>query len=138
MIENGNVVSVHYTGKYTDGETFDTSVGKNPLEFQVGEGKLIEGFEKAVLGKSAGDKVTINIPAVEAYGEIREDLIIKVAKEYMPGEVEVGMTLEAESPNGQSVPVTVKEVNEDHVIIDSNHFLAGKDLVFEIEIVEVH
>jgi FKBP-type peptidyl-prolyl cis-trans isomerase 2 len=137
MIEKGNIVSVHYTGRVTDGETFDSSEGKEPLKFQVGSGQIIPGFENAILGKNVGDTVTVNIPANEAYGEIREDLIIKVNKDQLPGEVEVGQSLSADADNGQTVNVIVREINEDHVIIDGNHPLASLDLTFDISVVEV-
>jgi FKBP-type peptidyl-prolyl cis-trans isomerase 2 len=112
-------------------------VGKDPLKFQVGSGQIIPGFENAILGKNIGEKVTINISPTDAYGDIREDLLVKVPVDQMPGEVEVGQMLQAQSDNGQSVNVMVKEVNEDHVLIDGNHPLAGKELVFEIEVVEI-
>lgn len=137
MIENGKVVAVHYTGRLTDGQTFDSSEGRDPLTFQVGSGQIIPGFENAILGKNVGDKVTININPEQAYGQVREDLIVKVNKEQMPGEVEVGQTLQAQADNGQAVNVVVTEVNEDHVVVDGNHPLAGKELVFDIEVVEV-
>jgi peptidylprolyl isomerase len=137
MIEKGNVVSVHYTGKLVDGETFDSSVGRDPLKFQVGSGQIIPGFENALLGKAIGDKVSIDIQATDAYGEIREDLVVKVPMEQMPGEVEVGQMLQAQSDDGHSVNVLIKEIHEDHVLIDGNHPLAGKNLIFDIEIVSV-
>lgn len=137
MIEKGNVVAVHYTGKLTDGNTFDSSEGRDPLKFQVGSGQIIPGFENAIIGKNVGDKVTVNVPADQAYGQIREDLVVKVGKEQLPGEVQIGQSLSAQADNGQQVNVTVKEINEDHVIIDGNHPLAGKDLVFDIEVVDV-
>jgi FKBP-type peptidyl-prolyl cis-trans isomerase 2 len=137
MIENGKVVSVHYVGKFTDGEVFDSSEGREPLQFQVGSGQLIPGFESAIIGKVVGDKVTANIAPEEGYGLVREDLIVSVPLDKMPGEVEVGQALEAQGENGQSAQVFVKEVNEDSVVIDGNHPLAGKDLVFEIEVVEI-
>ena len=137
MIENGKVVSVHYVGKFTDGEVFDSSEGREPLQFQVGSGQLIPGFESAIIGKVVGDKVTANIAPEEGYGLVREDLIVRVPLDKMPGEVEVGQALEAQGDNGQSAQVFVKEVNEDSVVIDGNHPLAGKDLVFEIEVVEI-
>lgn len=137
MIENGKVVSVHYVGKFTDGEVFDSSEGREPLQFQVGSGQLIPGFESAIIGKVVGDKVTANIAPEEGYGLVREDLIVSVPLDKMPGEVEVGQALEAQGENGQSAQVFVKEVNEDTVVIDGNHPLAGKDLVFEIEVVEI-
>lgn len=137
MIENGKVVSVHYVGKFTDGEVFDSSEGREPLQFQVGSGQLIPGFESAIIGKVVGDKVTANIAPEEGYGLVREDLIVSVPLDKMPGEVEVGQALEAQGDNGQSAQVFVKEVNEDSVVIDGNHPLAGKDLVFEIEVIEI-
>jgi peptidylprolyl isomerase len=137
MIENGKVVSVHYVGKFTDGEVFDSSEGREPLQFQVGSGQLIPGFESAIIGKVVGDKVTANIAPEEGYGLVREDLIVSVPLDKMPGDVEVGQALEAQGDNGQSAQVFVKEVNEDTVVIDGNHPLAGKDLVFEIEVVEI-
>lgn len=137
MIEKGKIVAVNYTGKFPNGEVFDSSEGRDPLKFQVGSGQIIPGFESAILGKNIGDKVTININPQEAYGEVREDLIVKVPMGQMPGEVEVGQSLQAQADNGQAVNVIVKEVNEDHVVIDGNHPLAGEELVFEIEILEV-
>jgi peptidylprolyl isomerase len=137
MIENGKVVSVHYVGKFTDGEVFDSSEGREPLQFEVGSGQLIPGFESAIIGKVVGDKVTANITPEEGYGLVREDLIVSVPLEKMPGDVEVGQALEAQGDNGQSAQVFVKEINEDTVVIDGNHPLAGKDLVFEIEVVEI-
>jgi FKBP-type peptidyl-prolyl cis-trans isomerase 2 len=137
MIEKGNVVAVHYTGKLTDGNMFDSSEGREPLKFQIGSGQIIPGFESAIIGKNIGDKVTVNIPADQAYGEIREDLFVKVGKDQLPGEVQIGQSLSAQAENGQEVNVTVTEINEDHVIIDGNHPLAGKELVFDIEVVDI-
>ncbi len=137
MVETGKVVAVHYTGKLTDGELFDTSEGREPLKFQVGSGQIIPGFEQAIMGKNIGEKVTVNIPADDAYGQIREDLIVSVPKTQMPGEVQVGQPLQAQGDNGQTINVIVKEVNEENVMIDGNHPLAGKELVFDIEVVEI-
>jgi peptidylprolyl isomerase len=137
MIENGKVVSVHYVGKFTDGEVFDSSEGRGTLQFEVGSGQLIPGFESAIIGKVVGDKVTANITPEEGYGLVREDLIVSVPLDKMPGDVEVGQALEAQGENGQSAQVFVKEINEDNVVIDGNHPLAGKDLVFEIEVIEI-
>ncbi len=137
MIQNGNTVNVHYTGRLTNGEVFDSSEGKEPLSFTVGSGQIIPGFENAIIGKNVGDKVTVNIPPAQAYGEIREDLLIKVPNTQLPGPVEVGMSLQAQSDNGANVNVTVVEVNEDHAVIDGNHPFAGKELIFDIEVVNV-
>lgn len=137
MIIKGSTVGVHYTGKLTTGEVFDSSEGREPLKFQVGSGQIIPGFEEAVLGKQPGDKVTINIQPENAYGEVREDLFVKVPLDKMPGEVQVGQSLQAVGDDNRPVQVVVKEVNEDHVVIDGNHPLAGKELVFDIEVVDV-
>jgi FKBP-type peptidyl-prolyl cis-trans isomerase 2 len=137
MIEKGNTVNVHYVGKFTDGNVFDTSEGREPLQFELGAGQLIPGFEAAVLGKEIGDKVTANISAEDAYGAYKEDLIVKVPLDKMPGSVEVGQTLEADGDDGQSLQVTVVEINEDHVLIDGNHPLAGKSLIFDIEVISI-
>ncbi len=137
MIQNGNTVNVHYTGRLTNGEVFDSSEGKEPLSFTVGSGQIIPGFENAIIGKNVGDKVTVNIPPAQAYGEIREDLLIKVPNTQLPGPVEVGMSLQAQSDNGANVNVTVVEVNEDHAVIDGNHPFAGKELIFDIEVVNI-
>lgn len=137
MIENGKIVSVHYTGKLTDGEVFDSSEGREPLKFQVGSGQIIPGFEGAIIGKNVGDKVVVNISPEEAYGQVREDLIVKVSANQMPGKVEVGQSLEAQAENGQSVNVIVTEVNDDYVIVDGNHPLAGEELQFDIEVISI-
>lgn len=137
MITQGSTVEVHYTGKLTNDEVFDSSEGKEPLKFEVGSGQIIPGFESAILGKNVGDKVTVSIDPSQAYGDVREDLLVKVPFDKMPGEVEVGQTLQADSGTGQPVMVVVEQVNEDHVVINGNHPLAGKELVFDIEIVSV-
>ena len=137
MIQDGSTVNVHYTGRLTDGEVFDSSEGKAPLTFTVGSGQIIPGFESALIGKNVGDKVTVNIQPEEAYGLIREDLLVKVPNEQLPGPVEVGQTLQAHGDQGAPINVMVKEVNEDHVVIDGNHPFAGKELIFDIEVVEV-
>lgn len=137
MIQNGSKVKVHYTGKLTDGTIFDTSEGKEPLEFTVGISQVIPGFENGIVGKNVGDKVTVNISPNEGYGEIREDLVQQVPNAQLPGLVEVGQALQAQSDSGIPINVIVKEIFEDYVIIDANHPFAGKDLIFDIEIIEV-
>ena len=137
MITQGSTVEVHYTGKLTNDEVFDSSEGKEPLKFEVGSGQIIPGFENAILGKNVGDKVTVSIDPTQAYGDVREDLLVKVPFDKMPGDVEVGQTLQADSGQGQPVMVVVEQVNEDHVVINGNHPLAGKELAFDIEIVSV-
>lgn len=137
MIENGNIVNVHYTGKFTDGNVFDTSEGRETLQFELGAGQLIPGFEGGVLGREIGEKFTVFITPEDGYGLVNEELIVKVPLDKMPGEVEIGQTLEASGQDGQSLQVTIVEINEDNVVIDGNHPLAGKDLIFDIEIVSV-
>lgn len=139
VAKKGDKVKVHYTGKLTDGTIFDSSEGREPLEFEVGAGMMIKGFDAAVDGMGVGAKVTAEIPAAEAYGEAREDMIIDIPKTNLPPDLnpQVGQQLAMSQPNGQQVPVKVKEVKEDVVVIDANHDLAGKDLVFDIELVEI-
>ncbi|NVJ46536.1 MAG: peptidylprolyl isomerase [Cytophagia bacterium] len=135
----GDSVKVHYTGKLKDGTVFDSSEGREPLAFEVGAGQMIKGFDAAVNGMEIGDTKTAEIPAAEAYGESRQDLIFDVPKSNLPEDLkpEVGQQLAMTQPNGQQVPVTVAKVEEDKVVIDANHQLAGKDLIFDIELVEI-
>lgn len=137
--KNGDKVKVHYTGKLTNGEQFDSSAGRSPLEFTVGAGQMIQGFDAAIPGMAVGDKKTINIPAQEAYGERTEEAIINFPKSNIPADMELapGMELTLSNQYGQPVPVVVVEVKDDVVILDANHFLAGKELVFDIELVEI-
>lgn len=137
--EEGNTVKVHYTGTLKNGEVFDSSKDKEPLEFTLGEGQLIPGFEKAVIGMNVGDSTTINIPSAEAYGDSREDLIIAVPKDQLPKEIEpqIGMQLQVNQENGQPVPVRVADITETELKLDANHPLAGEDLTFDIELVNV-
>lgn len=136
--ENGNTLLVHYTGTLTDGTEFDSSREREPLEFVLGSGMLIPGFEKAVLGKKVGDKVTANIPAAEAYGTHREEMVGVVPRSELPEEItpEVGMMLQVSTDQGV-MDVVISRVDADEIELDGNHPLAGKDLVFEIEIVEI-
>ncbi len=136
MIQNGSTVNVHYTGRLTNGEVFDSSEGREPLSFTMGTGQIIPGFESALVGKNVGDKVTVNIAPQDAYGEYRKDLLVEVEKSNMPGPVEVGQSLQAQAQNGSPLQVTVAEVHENHVVIDGNHPLAGKELIFDIEVVD--
>lgn len=136
MIKEGNKVKVHYTGKLESNEVFDTSKNKDPLQFTVGEGQLIPGFENGVIGLKVGDKKTINIDVNQAYGEVRKDLLNEVSKDKMPEGVTKGQILQAQTPNGL-MSVKIHEIKEDTVIIDANHPLAGKKLIFDLEVVEV-
>jgi peptidylprolyl isomerase len=122
-----------------DGTIFDSSEGRDPLGFQVGAGQMIKGFDAAVDGLEMGKKITTEIPAAEAYGDLNEELYFDVPKSNLPPDLnpQVGQQLAMSQPNGQQVSVKVKEVKEDVVIIDANHDLAGKDLIFDIELVEI-
>jgi peptidylprolyl isomerase len=139
-VKDGDTVKVHYTGSLEDGSVFDSSENKEPLEFTLGTGQIIPGFEKAVEGMEKGDTTKVTIPSDEAYGEVREDLVIEVSKDNLPDDVapEVGMQLQLNQPDGQAVPVRITDIKEKEVTLDANHPLAGKDLVFEIEVVEVN
>ncbi len=139
MIENGKTVKIHYTGTLDDGSQFDSSAGRDPLEFQMGAGMVIPGFEQGVADMEVGEKKSIHIPAAEAYGERREDLVMQFERSQLPVglEPEVGMGLQMQGPQGQPVPVTVTEVSEENITIDANHQLAGQNLNFELELVEV-
>jgi len=134
LAEIGDTVKVHYTGRMTDGTVFDTSVGSEPMEFTLGEGRLIPGFEQAVTGMQVGESKTVTIPVDEAYGQRRDELIFEVGRDELPADIEpeVGMQL----PTSQGV-VTIIEVSEATVKIDANHPLAGQDLTFDIELVEI-
>ncbi len=139
-IKEGDTVKVHYTGKLEDGSVFDSSREKEPLEFTLGKGQLIPGFEKAVTDMEVGESTQVTIPAEEAYGDPREDLIISVPKSQLPDDVEpkVGLQLQVNQPNGEPVPVRVTEVGDENLELDANHPLAGRDLTFDIEVVDVN
>ena len=137
--KNGDVVKVHYTGKLVSGEQFDSSAGREPLEFIVGAGQMIKGFDAAIPGMNVGDKNTINIPASEGYGEKDPNAIIEFPKENVPPDMklEPGMQLTLSNQQGQPVPVVVTEVKDDVIVLDANHFLAGQDLIFDVELVDI-
>ena len=135
-----NNIAVHYTGKLKDGEVFDSSEGREPLKFIVGDGNMIPGFEKGVLGMQINEKKTIEIPFDQAYGDIRKDLFHEVSNDNLPQDLkpEIGMQLQSKSQDGSVLNVTIIKVNENSVTIDANHPLAGKDLYFDIEVVEIN
>lgn len=139
IIKDDSTVKVHYTGQLKDGSVFDSSIQREPLEFTMGKGQLIPGFEKAIEGLSVGDTTTTNIPAAEAYGEPNPDMIVEVEKAQLPEDMEpeIGLQLQLNQPNGQAIPVQITAVNDDKVTLDANHPLAGQDLTFQIEVVEI-
>jgi FKBP-type peptidyl-prolyl cis-trans isomerase SlpA len=136
MIKKGSKVRVHYTGKLANGKVFDTSVEKDPLEVVVGQSGLIKGFEEGLMGMKEGEKKTIEITPEDAYGQLIEGRTQEVEKSILPEEIQVGMALQANGEVGTMV-VTVKEIKEETVVLDANHPLAGKDLIFELEVLEV-
>lgn len=139
-IKDGDTVSVHYTGTLASGEVFDSSVERDPLKFTLGKGQLIPGFEQAIMGLSVGEKATTNIPSLEAYGEHNPEMVIEVPVNQLPPELDaqVGMQLQLNQPDGQAIPVQITQIEGETVTIDANHPLAGKDLNFDIEVVEIH
>jgi FKBP-type peptidyl-prolyl cis-trans isomerase 2 len=139
-VQHGDEIKVHYTGKLTNGEIFDSSEGREPLAFTVGAGMMIPGFDAGVVGMENGSKKTIPVAAADAYGERSDEQIFEFPSENVPPDMklEAGMQLDLRSEQGLPIPVTVLEVRPDAVILDANHFLAGKDLIFEVEVVEIN
>lgn len=138
-IKENNVVKVHYTGKLENGKTFETTENSEPLEFKVGEGRVIPGFEMGLLGLNKGDKKEIRIPYEEAYGDINPDLLYEIPKEKLPDKVkpEIGLRLLSTLPDGKKMDFYLVEIHDKTVVLDGNHPLAGKNLVFKIEVVDV-
>ncbi len=137
--KSGDSVKIHYTGTLENGETFDSSRGREPFEFTLGAGQVIPGFDDAVTGMGIGETKTETISADRAYGSHRDEMIIKVSKEQIPEGVnpEVGNRLAMQTRDGQQVPVEVTDVTDEGLTLDANHPLAGKDLTFEIELVAI-
>jgi FKBP-type peptidyl-prolyl cis-trans isomerase SlpA len=139
QVTENSTLKVNYTGKLADGQVFDSSEGKDPIAFTLGQGQLIPGFEKGLIDMKLNEKKTISMPKEDAYGEINEALIQEVNKSELPQEMEpkVGMGLVSKSPDGQEMNLMVIEVKEESIVIDGNHPLAGKDLIFDLEVVEI-
>lgn len=139
QVKNGDTVRVHYHGKLDDGTTFDSSNGRDPLEFKAGVGQVIKGFDDAVIGMQVGEKKTVHIPVHHAYGERRDDMMMEYPKSEFPADMtpEPGMELQMSDNQGNVFPVVITEVNDEVVMLDANHPLAGKDLTFEIELVSI-
>ncbi|MGB5164529.1 MAG: peptidylprolyl isomerase [Woeseiaceae bacterium] len=136
---SGDKVRIHYTGKLDDGTMFDSSAGRDPLEFELGTGQVIPGFDTAVDGMNVGDSKNVAIPPEQAYGERHDQLIQAVPRSALPEEIkpEVGMQLQSQSPDGQVMMLAITEVADDTVTVDGNHPLAGQTLNFDIELVEI-
>ncbi len=137
--KQGDTVKVNYTGKLTDGTVFDSSEGGPPLEFVIGGDQIIPDFEQAVIGMGAGESKTIQISAEKAYGPHDENMVIEVERQFIPEDVQIeaGMQMEMRQEDGMVIPVTVTNVTAESVTVDANHPLAGKDLSFDIELVEI-
>ena len=139
QVKTGDVVRVHYTGTLVDGSQFDSSIGRNPLEFTVGAGQMIAGFDAGVLGMVVGEKKTLQIDPDHGYGQSNPEAIIEFPRTNVPEgmELEIGMQLNLQNEYGQPVPVVIIDIKDDVVVMDANHSLAGKDLIFEVELVEI-
>ncbi len=137
-VKKGDNVKVHYTGKLADGTVFDSSDGGEPLEFAVGSGQVIAGFEDGVIGMKVGESKVVEIPVAKAYGERNEEMVIQAPIEQVPPDLnpELGMRLEMGGVNGEILRVVVTEITDTHITLDANPPLAGQDLIFEIELIE--
>jgi FKBP-type peptidyl-prolyl cis-trans isomerase 2 len=139
QVKTGDTVRVHYHGKLTNGTTFDSSEGRDPLEFTVGSGQVIKGFDDAMIDMNVGDKKTVNIPVENAYGNRTDDMLMEYPLTEFPADMkpEVGMELHMSDNMGNVFPVVITEIKPEAVVLDANHPLAGEDLVFEIELVSI-
>jgi peptidylprolyl isomerase len=137
--KQGDTVKVNYTGKLSDGTVFDSSIGRHPMQFTVGKGQLISGFEKAVLGMAAGDKKTVVIPVAEAYGPRQDSAVVEVERKNLPPDLnaQIGQRLELTQEDDSTILVTVMGASETSLTLDANHPLAGKELTFEIELLSI-
>lgn len=135
----GDSVRIHYTGTLNDGAVFDSSEGRDPLQFTVGSGEIIPGLDKAVVGMAEGEQKTVTVPAEEAYGTHDPQMRQSVPREQVPADIplDVGTALQMQLPDGRAIPVTVAEVTEAEVVFDANHPLAGRDLTFAVELVGI-
>lgn len=139
-VQKGNQIKVHYTGTFDNGEKFDSSYDRNePIEFTVGAGQMIPGFDQAVEGMAIDEEKKVRLESKDAYGEKNPELMIPFPKSNMPADMnpKVGDQLTLQNPQGQPVPVVVAEVQEENLILDANHPMAGQDLNFEIKIVSI-
>lgn len=139
QVKNGDTVRVHYHGKLNDGSTFDSSEGRDPLEFTVGSGQVIKGFDNAMLNMTPGEKKTVNIPVDQAYGQRSQEMMMEYPKAEFPADMtpQVGMELHMSDNMGNVFPVVIAEIKDEMVLLDANHPLAGHDLTFEIELVSI-
>jgi FKBP-type peptidyl-prolyl cis-trans isomerase SlpA len=140
QVKENSTVKVNYTGKLSDGQVFDTSEGEAPIEFVLGQGRLIPGFEKGLIDMKVNEKKTITIPKEEAYGDVNKELLHEVKKTELPQDMEpkVGMGLVSKAPDGREMNLLVVEVKDESIVVDANHPLAGKDLIFDLEVLEIN
>jgi len=139
LAKQGDKVQVHYTGKLDDGTVFDTSQQRDPIEFVIGQRQVIPGFEEAVVGMTPGDSKSATIPADQAYGPRRDEMVAEIGRDQLPEQIEpaVGLSLELHQANGQVIPTRIVEVSDSSVKVDANHPLAGRDLTFDLELVAI-
>ncbi len=135
----GDIVKVHYTGRFDDGTIFDSSLDREPIEFTIGEGQIIPGFEEALIGMASGESKTVRIPPEKAYGPHRKEMVVVISRDHFPKglELNVGEKLQLTQADGTPVVVTITEVTGSTVTLDANHPLAGKDLIFDIKLVDI-
>jgi FKBP-type peptidyl-prolyl cis-trans isomerase 2 len=138
-VNKGDKVNVHYHGRLTDGTTFDSSEGREPLSFTAGEGQVIKGFDDAVMAMKQGDKITVTIPVAEAYGPRNDDMVMDYPVSEFPADMkpEVGMELQMGDNQGNVFPVVIVDIKDEMVTLDANHPLAGQDLTFDLELVSI-
>ncbi|MTI44555.1 peptidylprolyl isomerase [Roseibium hamelinense] len=138
-VKSGDTVRIHYKGSLTDGTVFDSSEGREPLEFTVGSGQIIPGLEQAMTGMKVGESKTVQIAPEDAYGPLREEALQEVPRAQMPENIplEVGTQLQVQNPDGQVMPVRISAVSDEAVLLDANHPLAGRELVFDVSLVEI-
>lgn len=136
---SGDTVKVDYTGRLDDGTVFDSSEGREPLEFTLGSGQVIPGFDRGVNGMEVGEEKTITIPSEEAYGPHIDDLVAEIDKESFPPDIDlnVGDMLRLRQPDGRAIAATVVDIKDDSVTLDANHPLAGQNLTFDVKLVEI-
>ena len=137
--DSGNTVKVDYTGRLNDGTVFDSSEGREPLEFTLGEGQVIPGFDQGVMGMETGETKTITIPSEDAYGAHQADLVAEIEKCGVPPDMvlSVGDMLRLQQPDGRAIAATVAEIKDGSIVLDANHPLAGQDLTFDVKLVEI-
>ena len=138
--KSGDTVRIHYTGTLDDGTQFDSSAGREPLEFVLGQGQVITGFDKAIEGMEAGDRKSVRIEADDAYGQHRSELVQEVPRSALPDEItpKEGMALQSKNPEGRVTDLVVTTVTDESITVDANHPLAGKALSFDIELIDIH